>query len=512
MIREVTVSSSEGRPAQWHDTIKEDGRRLTGVPHNADAALSKYNEHWIGEYKTDGEKFDEVFQSTVDEFNSRQNRPAKRMGPTSSKPERQKTYYEGIVDGTWCNGTGDMQENAIYEAVLQMGNKDTLGTTDTDFDIKHWYELKDSGQEDEASKYAVEHLNQSAEMERSKRIIKRAVQRIQNLDPEHLVVIRADWHADEPNGTPNCHFAYILRGTGYKSGLKERCASVRALEQMGFSKSKEKGYGIEQLHERFKEIVAEEMEADAKEFGYEDDAFARAPDRGEHRKRSDVDVFREMAAERQDLEERKEVAKELFDDASDRIFQADAREAEVEKKNRDLQRKNTSLEVNNNLLQKSYDELDHEYDELEKKFEERKAENDGARQIIEESFRTVVRFMRGAGHEDDEVGVPETNVSIAEMLKAEMLAMQIRIQEQMARERQVMLDKMNNLVERLEKSADADESRKDFMLKTTDTRTGRTMEDIYQEGLAKKRKYKDGLVKEVEQMSGAKSGDEVQKE
>ena len=508
MIREVTVSSSEGRPAQWHDTIKEDGRRLTGVPHNADAALSKYNEHWIGEYKTDGEKFDEVFQSTVDEFNSRQNRPAKRMGPTSSKQERQKTYYEGIVDGTWCNGTGDMQENAIYEAVLQMGNKDTLGTTDTDFDIKHWYELKDSGQEDEASKYAVEHLNQSAEMERSKRIIKRAVQRIQNLDPEHLVVIRADWHADEPNGTPNCHFAYILRGTGYKSGLKERCASVRALEQMGFSKSKEKGYGIEQLHERFKEIVAEEMEADAKEFGYEDDAFARAPDSGEHRKRSDVDVFREMAAERQDLEERKEVAKELFDDASDRIFQADAREAEVVKKNRDLQRKNTSLEVNNNLLQKSYDELDHEYDELEKKFEERKAENDGARQIIEESFRTVVRFMRGAGHEDDEVGVPETNVSIAEMLQAEMIAWQERMEQQ----RQILFGRMTEMFEQIKKSADRDESRKHWMETHTNKATGESFEEIYQRGIAKMRDHDTGIFENAGRIVGMKKDDEIQKE
>lgn len=307
MAREVSVSSSEGRVAEWHDTIKEDGRRLTGVPKNADAALSKYNEHWIGEYKSDGEKFNEIFQSSVDAFNSRQNRPAKRMGPTSSKPERQKTYYEGIKDGTWCTGHDDTQEQPIYEAVLQMGNKDTLGTTDTEFDIDKWYELKTTGRENEASEYALAHLNQSVGMERAKRIIHRAVDRIATMDPEHLVVIRADWHNDEPCGTPNCHIAWTFRATGYKSGMKERTASVKALEQMGFSKSKTLGYGIEQLHERFKEIIAEEMEADAKEYGYEDDAFTRAPDSGEHRKRSDVDVFREMAAEREELDVRQAV-------------------------------------------------------------------------------------------------------------------------------------------------------------------------------------------------------------
>ena len=307
MAREVSVSASEGRVAEWHDTIKEDGRRLTGAPKNADVALSQYNEHWIGEYKSDGDKFNEIFQASVDEFNSRQNRPAKRMGPTSSKPERQKTYYEGIKDGTWCTGHDDTKEQPVYEAVLQIGNKDTLGTTDTTFNIEKWYELKTSGREDEASEYAVAHLNQGEDMKRAKRIIHRAVDRIATMDPEHLIVLRADWHGDEPCGTPNCHIAWTFKADGYKTGMKERTASVKALEQMGFTKSKEKGYGIEQLHERFKEIIAEEMAADAKQYGYEDDAFARAPDSEEHRKRSEVDVYREMAAEREELDVRQAV-------------------------------------------------------------------------------------------------------------------------------------------------------------------------------------------------------------
>ena len=70
---------------------------------------------------------------------------------------------------------------------------------------------------------------------------------------------------------------------------------------MGFEKTPDKEYGITQLHERFKEIIAEEMVADALEYGYE--AIQRAPDSGEHRKHSTVGEFRLLAAERQDVEE-----------------------------------------------------------------------------------------------------------------------------------------------------------------------------------------------------------------
>ena len=45
--------------------------------------------------------------------------------------------------------------------------------------------------------------------------------------------------------------------------MESRVASVKALEQMGFKKTKESEYGIVQLHEKFKEIIEEEMINDA---------------------------------------------------------------------------------------------------------------------------------------------------------------------------------------------------------------------------------------------------------
>lgn len=295
MAEVMTVSSSQGRPAEWHD------QRLT-TPTNADKALENRNEHWIGDKNTtDADKFNAIFQESVDKFNAKQTRPSRKMGMESTKPERQKSYYDGIVDGTFCYGKGDMQETAIHEAVLQVGNKDDNGVTDTDFDMEQWKVLKKSGHEKEASEYALAHLNKSENTERTKRILHRAVDRIANLDPEHLVVIRADYHGDEPCGTGHGHIAYALRATGYEKGMDARVGSVTALKQMGFEKTPDKEYGITQLHERFKEIIAEEMVADALEYGYE--AIQRAPDSGEHRKHSTVGEFRLLAAERQDVEE-----------------------------------------------------------------------------------------------------------------------------------------------------------------------------------------------------------------
>lgn len=295
MAEVMTVSSSQGRPAEWHD------QRLT-TPTNADKALENRNEHWIGDKNTtDADKFNAIFQESVDKFNAKQTRPSRKMGMESTKPERQKSYYDGIVDGTFCYGKGDMQETAIHEAVLQVGNKDDNGVTDTDFDMEQWKVLKKSGHEKEASEYALAHLNKSENTERTKRILHRAVDRIANLDPEHLVVTRADYHGDEPCGTGHGHIAYVLRATGYEKGMDARVGSVTALKQMGFEKTPDKEYGITQLHERFKEIIAEEMVADALEYGYE--AIQRAPDSGEHRKHSTVGEFRLLAAERQDVEE-----------------------------------------------------------------------------------------------------------------------------------------------------------------------------------------------------------------
>lgn len=198
MAETMTVSSSQGHTAEWHD------QRLT-TPANADVELSSRNEFWIGDMNsTDADKFNEIFQESVDDFNAKQTRPSRKMGAESTSPERQKSYYDGVVDGTFCYGKGKQKETPIQEVVLQIGNKDDNGVTDKDFDMEHWKTLKKSGHEKEASEYAISHLNKSENTERTKRILHKAVERIATLDPEHLIVIRATYHGDEPCGTEVC--------------------------------------------------------------------------------------------------------------------------------------------------------------------------------------------------------------------------------------------------------------------------------------------------------------------
>lgn len=331
MSIELTISSSQGRVAEWHDTVRPSGRRMTTIcPANVDAALSYRNEHWLGDIRlSDADKFNMIFQPTVDEFNSRQTRPSRKMGPESTDPKRQKSYYDGIVDGTYCTGVGDMKEQAIQETVLQIGDKDSNGTTDSTFDIDHWYDLKRAGYEDRASDYALAHLNNSDTIERTKRILRRAVERIATMDPEHLILLRADYHADEPGGTPHVHIAYTLRATGYASGMAERVGSVRALAQMGFEKHKDTEYGIVQLHEHFRDIIEEEMVQDALEYGYR--PFRRKAPTGERRRRSDVDIYRDMAAERAALDaikqEQEETARQQAQTAAEQQKQQDTLDA-----------------------------------------------------------------------------------------------------------------------------------------------------------------------------------------
>lgn len=397
MAETMTVSSSQGHTAEWHD------QRLT-TPANADVELSSRNEFWIGDMNsTDADKFNEIFQDSVDDFNAKQTRPSRKMGAESTSPERQKSYYDGVVDGTFCYGKGKQKETPIQEVVLQIGNKDDNGVTDKDFDMEHWKTLKKSGHEKEASEYAISHLNKSENTERTKRILHKAVERIATLDPEHLIVIRATYHGDEPCGTGHGHLAYVLRATGYEKGMKSRVASVKALEQMGFKKTKESEYGIVQLHERFKEIIEEEMINDAMEYGYE--TIQRTPDSGEHRKHSDVSEFREMAAERQDLKELQMEVNDAVADNQLREFALEQRENSVKRQkalnneklkeinDRDEQVRKKEIEVsekNSELILRESNALikESEIDEREESVSER--ENEVAQKSAEYGKKLVL--------------------------------------------------------------------------------------------------------------------------
>lgn len=205
----------------------------------------------------------------------------------------------------------------------------------------------------------------------------------------------------------------------------------------------------------------------------------------------------------------RKTAEKLMDDAEAIHAEADNEKQEVIK----LAKRSRKAD------QERLDILNHNRDVLNK--QEKRI--DESRRIIEESFRAMVRIMRGEGHEDDEIEVPEKNVSIADALRNEMDAWQERLvkeeqererlaHERWEKERQALLDNMRSMVERIEKSADRDESRKHFMETHWIKSTGETFEEVYQRDIAKMHKYDAGLARQVEEMAGSKSEDETQKQ
>ena len=450
MRAEMTVSSSQGRPAEWHDAVGKNGRRLAGVPKNADAALAAENEHWIGEeYRTDADKFNAIFQDSVDNFNAKQTRDDRKMGAESSKPERQKSYYDGIIDGTFSFGTGKQQETPVQEAVLQIGNKDDNGVTDSRFDPEHWKELKFSGREKEASEYALQHLSHDPNKERTKRILHRAVDRIRDLDPEHLIVIRADYHGDEPCGTGHVHLAYVLKATGYKTGMESRVASVRALEQMGFAKAPDQEYGIVQLHERMKDIVAEEMAADAEEYGYT--AIERKADSGEHRQHSDVDTFRQMAAQQEKLDK-------------------------IAKQQEDTQKKLDSQA-------KSQRRFVHFISDT-----------------IEELGGTREKFFTYADAKDAIERAKLKYTTEVKRKAQEEAAAEFQKKEDALEAQKAVLTSIEDVKERLQKIADTDASRKRFMM-AHKFKDGRTLEDAYQQSILQQKERTEAILQKAAELT-----------
>lgn len=335
-----------------------------------------------------------------------------------------------VVDGTFCYGKGKQKETPIQEVVLQIGNKDDNGVTDKDFDMEHWKTLKKSGHEKEASEYAISHLNKSENTERTKRILHKAVERIATLDPEHLIVIRATYHGDEPCGTGHGHLAYVLRATGYEKGMESRVASVKALEQMGFKKTKESEYGIVQLHEKFKEIIEEEMINDAIEYGYE--AIQRTPDSGEHRKRSDVSEFREMAAERQDLKELQMEVNDAVADNQLREFALEQREnsvkrqkalndekskeindrdEQVRKKEMAFSEKNSELILRESNVLIKESEIDEREEKLKKKQEQDEKDFQMKEDKMEAQQRVISQREKSVSERENSVDVKENEVA-----------------------------------------------------------------------------------------------------
>lgn len=186
------------------------------TPTSADRSLADRNVSIISteNYK---DEFNSIFEESILLYNKKQ-----------SRESRKKTldYYSEIKNGK-CH------EKPCFEYVLMLGNRDTNGVTDTEFDNDYYQELKRQGKLRTASKYVQQHLNHSEQREELKEIMVDYCKKLPKRFPNfHFLTINI--HDDEPNSACHAHICFIPVGNGYKNGMERRCSLSRALVNMGY--------------------------------------------------------------------------------------------------------------------------------------------------------------------------------------------------------------------------------------------------------------------------------------
>lgn len=234
-----SISMAQGRVAREHDLRKYQ-------PTNADYDLRSRN-IVIKQTSNYKEAFNELFLKPIEDYNEKQTRDDRK---------KSYDYYSEIQ-----NGKG--KEKAIYEYVLQIGNSDDLGVTDSSFNNDEWKALKALGKFQSASDYANNHLNEDEAKEELKEILIEQMKKLEERYPNfHFWTIVI--HDDEVGGTCHAHIAFTPIAYGYKTGMAMRDSLTKALSQMGFESDKE-GLSIQKWQNEVKDSIEKAMN----EAGYE---------------------------------------------------------------------------------------------------------------------------------------------------------------------------------------------------------------------------------------------------
>ena len=239
-----SISASQGRVAQEHDA------RLY-MPNNADRELSKRNVY-IKTTDNIPEAFNALFRGSITTYNEKQ---------TRNDRIRSYDYYSDIAHGK-C------KEKTVYEYVIQIGNRDTLGLSDSGFDYSHWRELRAQGKFMSASKYALAHENKDPRRNELKELLANEMRNLENNYPQ-LHFWNIVLHDDEPDGTCHAHIAFTPVAKGYANGMPVRDSLTKALNQMGFYNA-EGELAITKWQNDVKEKIQTSMESAGYERAYMD--------------------------------------------------------------------------------------------------------------------------------------------------------------------------------------------------------------------------------------------------
>lgn len=310
MAAAYTISVSKGEHTEEHS-------RRSYTPKSADRSLWD-ERNIIYDCGDDREHFNKFFRSSIEEFNQRQ--------VAARHPERQKDfdYFGALLDGREGYGKGKQQEKPVYHDVIQIGNRETNGVTDHDFDVEHWRQLKKEGKLDEASAYVAEHKNNSQDAKDFRKILEDLAHEIlENKDHKydgiltHGLVI----HSDEPNGTVHLDWRYSFytdegartRKNGKRNGMAVRVSQTKCLARLGFRTTKSHT-ALEQFRDSIKDRIEEKMNA----MGYQRDI------KGEHRKHLPNEVF-EMEQEAKKAGEKKKQLELKVNELEDSLSVLDGR-------------------------------------------------------------------------------------------------------------------------------------------------------------------------------------------
>jgi hypothetical protein len=183
-----TISTHNGGQNQANRAHNNREDYVTKTQEHIDPNLSKYNEYILD--VPPRVAYEQIFGAALREYNEKQSRPERRIDD----------YYNHVRK--------DKKKNAVYEMIIQVGDKDDTGV---DFS--------------------------STQTERA--IIKEFINDWKRRNPS-LKLIGAYIHADEPGGTLHAHLNYIPVATGYKRGLAVQNGLNKALAAQGFVEKKGK--------------------------------------------------------------------------------------------------------------------------------------------------------------------------------------------------------------------------------------------------------------------------------
>lgn len=152
-------------------------KRYTAEQKHIDKELTKHNEVLYD--CSVREKYNEIFQSAVEDYNAHQSRADRK------------------IDNYYLKVKNDKRKNAVYEVIVQIGDKDDTGNLS----------------------------------EKEKNVLRDYAQSWEKRNP-NLKLIGAYIHADEPNGTVHAHIDFIPVAQSNR-GMRLQNSFSKALEQQG---------------------------------------------------------------------------------------------------------------------------------------------------------------------------------------------------------------------------------------------------------------------------------------